>query len=45
MYMNGVQVEEANSFEYLGATLSKDGSSMVDMCIRIATATVISGLL
>ena len=37
--MNGERLEEVNSFKYLGATLTKDGSSTAEIRIRIATAT------
>lgn len=37
IFMDEVQVEEVSSFEYLGALLSKDGSSKPDVRLRIAT--------
>ena len=37
--MNGEPLEEVNQFKYLGATLSKDGSSTAEIGIRIAQAT------
>lgn len=36
--MNGVQLE-VNTFKYLGATLSKDGSCTADIRTTIAKAT------
>lgn len=36
--MNGQKLEEVNSFKYLGATLSKDGSCTAEVRIRIAAA-------
>jgi hypothetical protein len=38
IYMNGQKLEEVNSFKYLGATLSKDGSCSAEIRSRIATA-------
>ena len=38
--MNGELLEEVNSFKYLGATLTKDGTSLAEIRIHIATATV-----
>lgn len=35
--MNGVQFKELRSFKYVGANLSRDGSSMSDIRIRITT--------
>jgi hypothetical protein len=37
--MNGEKLEEVTNFKYLGATLSKDGTSTAEVHIRIATAT------
>ena len=37
--MNGEKLEEVSKFKYLGATLSKDGTSTAEVRIRIATAT------
>ena len=37
--MNGEQLEEVDSFTYLGATLTKDGSSRAEILRRIAIAT------
>ena len=37
--MDGEQLEEVDSFKYLGATLSKDGTSNTEVRIRIAQAT------
>lgn len=37
--MNRIQLEEVRSLKYLKITLSKDGSSKTDICIRIASAT------
>ena len=37
--MNGELLEEVGSFKYLGATLTKDGSSSKEIRIRIASAT------
>lgn len=39
IYMNGQKLEEVDSFKYLGATLSKDGSCTAEVRIRISTAT------
>ena len=36
--MNGQQLEEVESFKYLGATLSKDGTSNSEVRIRIGSA-------
>ena len=36
--MNGEPLEEVHQFKYLGATLSKDGGSTAEVCIRIAQA-------
>ena len=37
--MNGKQLEEVNAFKYLGATMTKDGRSTVEIKTRIAIAT------
>lgn len=37
--MNGEQLEEVNSFKYLGAILSKDGTCTAEVNSRIAAAT------
>ena len=37
--MNGSQLEEVETFKYLGATLQKDGTCSAEIRIRIATAT------
>ena len=37
--MNGEKLKEATSFKYLGATMSKDGTSTAEVRIRIALAT------
>ena len=39
IFMIGEKLEEVTSFKYLGAALSKDGSSTADVQIRIAIAT------
>lgn len=39
--MNGVRLEEVNSFIHLRATVYKDGSLTADTLIRIATATAV----
>ena len=36
--MNGQKVEEVTSFNYLGATLCKDGTCSAEARIRIASA-------
>ena len=36
--MNDQNLEEVTSFKYLGATLCKDGTCSVEVCIRIASA-------
>ncbi|MGL4418375.1 MAG: reverse transcriptase domain-containing protein [Plesiomonas shigelloides] len=38
IYVNGQRLEEVNSFKYLGASLSKDGSCTAEIRIRIAAA-------
>ena len=38
MTMKGQQLEEVTSFKYLGATLSKDGTSSTEVRVRIASA-------
>ncbi|XP_052232178.1 uncharacterized protein LOC127845354 [Dreissena polymorpha] len=37
--MNGKKLEEVTSFKYMGATISKDGTSTAEVRIRIAMAT------
>jgi len=37
--MNGEILEEVASFKYLGLTLTKDGSSTVEVSLRLATAS------
>jgi len=37
--MNGQQLEEVNAFQYLGATLTKDGRSRTEMKVILAMAT------
>ena len=37
--MNDCQLEEVETFKYLGATLQKDGTCAAEIRIRIATAT------
>ena len=37
--MNGEKLEEVSQFKYLGATLTKDGTSTKEVKIRIAAAT------
>lgn len=44
-YLNGVRVEEVESFQYLGAIVSKQGSSITNIHIRIATKTAAKGKL
>jgi len=38
--MNGEKLEEVTRVKYLGATMSKDGTSTAEVRIRIAMATV-----
>lgn len=37
--INEVQLKEVTSFQYLSATLSKDGSCTADICIRTSSTT------
>ena len=37
--MNGQKLEKVEAFKYLGATLTKDGRSSMEVKIRLATAT------
>ena len=37
--MNGKQLEEVDNFKYLGATITKDGRSSVEVKTRFAMAT------
>ena len=37
--MDGKKLEEVSSFKYLGATLTKDGTCITEICIWIAKAT------
>jgi len=39
IFMNGEPFEEVNSFKYLGATLTKDGTSTSEVRIRIGMAS------
>ena len=39
IFMNGEPLEEVNSFKYLGATLTKDGTSTSEVRIRIGMAS------
>lgn len=39
IYMNGQQLEEVDAFKYLGATLTKDGRSTIEIKTRLAIAT------
>ncbi|KAI8509548.1 hypothetical protein Bbelb_133960 [Branchiostoma belcheri] len=39
MYMNGEQLEEVDSFTYLGGTITKDGSSLEEVRRRLGVAT------
>lgn len=41
IHINGVQLEEGSSFNYLGATFFQDGSSTLNIYIIIATATTV----
>jgi len=38
IFMNGKKLEEVDSFKYLGATLTKDGTSTSEIRIRLATS-------
>lgn len=39
IHINEVQLKEVTSFQYLSATLSKDGSCTADICIRTSSTT------
>ena len=39
IFMNGEELEEVDSFKYLGATLTKDGRSTTEIKARLAMAT------
>ncbi|KAH3768495.1 hypothetical protein DPMN_169708 [Dreissena polymorpha] len=43
--MNGEKPEEVTNFKYLGTTLSKDGTSTIEVLMRIAMATTAMALL
>lgn len=39
-----IVIEELNSFKYLGSTLAKDGSSLADVPVRMATTSAMARL-